>query len=61
MTPHEIAKALIEEFHIEDYIYDVRESTYEDKSFVGSSWDHPKVQRFSDVCDELRRLANEGR
>jgi len=63
MTPQEIAKALIEEFHIADYRYELRESLMgEDNAegFRGSWWDHPRMQRFSDVCDELSRLAKEG-
>jgi len=47
MTLDEAVKALVEEFSIEDYIYDVRDR-------VGGSWDHPRVVRFSDVVMTLK-------
>lgn len=49
--------ALVNELHIADYIYDVRESISGDSSHSGSSWDHPKVKRFSECVAVLTRYS----
>lgn len=60
MSPKEAARALIEEFHIGDYIYRVRERAIEeDPGFSGNSWHHPKVTRFNEICKTLRAFAEE--
>jgi len=55
-------KSLLEEFHIEDYIYNVRARAAESgDKFEGSSWDHPKVKKFSDILTTLRGFVTEDR
>lgn len=56
MTVHEAIKALIEEFSIEDMVYHVRERAAESgDNYVGNSWMHPKVVRFSEVVTTLKK------
>ncbi len=59
MTREEAIDALVNEFHIGDYVYNVRERVTEDREWFmanpqASSWDHPKVKRFSDAVTALR-------
>lgn len=53
MTLREAIRVLVEEEHIGDFVYNVRERTYEDTSYKGNSWDHPRVKRFSDAVTAL--------
>lgn len=53
MTLKEAIKVLVDEEHIGDFVYDIKERAYEDRSFKGNSWDHPRVKRFSDAVAAL--------
>jgi hypothetical protein len=53
---HDAIRVLIHEEHIGDYVYQVRERALSDPSFSGSTWDHPRVKKFSDA---VKRLADE--
>jgi len=55
MTLKEAIRILIEEEHMEDWIYHVKSAAAEDGSrWKGSLWDHPRVQRYSEVCKVLK-------
>lgn len=58
MTVDDAIVALINEFHLGDMIYTVRE-TADMTHFTGNSWEHPRVQRFSAIVDVLTARANE--
>lgn len=54
MDLREAIKALIEEYHLADYAYDVRgRAVGSQDGFEGNSWDHPKVKRFSEAVSAL--------
>jgi len=56
MTVEEAIRALLDEYQIGDYVYDVRSTALEeDPEYTGESWEHPTVKRFADVLDTLRR------
>ncbi len=50
---------LVNDYGIEDYAYTVRENTYgddwDDANPDKSSWDHPKVKRFGECVDIIKR------
>lgn len=55
MRPVEILKALLEEFHLEDQIYEVRERE-------GRGWEGPQVNRFGDLVQAAKQsVKNEHR
>ena len=54
MTLQDAVTALLDEYHIEEFIECVRDDVRGDPGFEGLSQDHPKVQRFQDVCRVLR-------
>lgn len=53
MTAEEILKALIDEFAIEDYVYEVRECE-------AKGWDGPRVTRFNYLLEEAEKLFDNG-
>lgn len=59
VTHEELLKALhtINEIHgLGDAIYEVREGIdWQAEPFSGSSWDHPRVKRYSDAVDVVER------
>ena len=60
MTLRTAIKILVEEEHIGDFVYNVRERALDDSNYKGNSWDHPRVKRFSDAVTALEIwLANE--
>ena len=50
---------LVNVYKIDDFVYDVRERVSEDSWFKdnpgASSWDHPKVKRYTQCMEILRR------
>ncbi len=50
MTAEEILKALLEEFFIQDYIYDMRERDRE-AGWEGDNWEGPLVMRYSKLMN----------
>ena len=55
-----IARYLLDEFDLSGKVYDVRESARADMSLLRegqSTWDHPVVVRFGEMCRELASLA----
>lgn len=60
MDLKEAIKVLVEDEFIGDFIYNVRERTYEDSNFRGNSWDHPRVKRYGNAVAFLENwLKNE--
>jgi hypothetical protein len=62
MTLDEAIVALIDEFSIGDSIYEVRERSLNDREWYqanphATSWDHPKVTRFSEAVSTLEEHA----
>jgi hypothetical protein len=50
VTLNEALRILVEEEHLGDWVYDIRERALSnDPDFEGSSWDHPRVKRFGEV------------
>lgn len=58
MTLDEAIVALVDEFSLGDFIYNVRENL-DLRDFKGNSWDHPRVMRFSDAVVALTVRAKE--
>ena len=63
MTLREAIKALVEEYNLDDRIYDVRERIlgFDDWCEANpetSTWEHPKVIRFGEVCMVLKRAVD---
>ena len=54
MTLPDALRALLDEYHVEEFVECVRDEVRGDPEFTGLSNDHPKVQRFRDVCRVLR-------
>ncbi len=65
MKLKEAVRILVEEEFLEDWIYDIRDRAREEErneqwgNFFednpeASSWDHPRVERFSEVCETLK-------
>jgi hypothetical protein len=58
MTLEEAITLLLDTYHIEDHIYNIRDAAREDPSiwqeWTGSSWDHPFVQQFEEVIETLK-------
>ena len=60
MTLIEAIRVLVVDAHIEDFIYTVRECAMgEHDGYEGSSWDHPRVKRFSDAVSRLKNELRE--
>jgi len=57
MTVRGAIAGLLDEAHIEDFIYDVRSRAAESApaGYAGSTWDLPAVVRYSDACATLRQ------
>lgn len=56
MTLPEAIDYLLDEFHLGDYVYDVRSRAVESgEPFEGNSWDHPKVLKFAEAVKALQR------
>ncbi len=54
MTLNEAIVYLLDEFHLGDQVYTVRDRAVESgDGFKGSSWDHPAVARFSEAVTAL--------
>ena len=58
MTLPEAITALLDEFDLEAVEDCVRDDVRGDPAFDGLSHDHPKVQRFREVCRVLRAAQN---
>lgn len=55
MTLQEAIVYLLDEFHLEDKVYDVRDRAMTSgDSFEGSSWDHPAVLKFGEAIKALQ-------
>lgn len=57
MTERQALKVVLEDEHLEDKVYDVRERAAGDVGWKGDSWDHPRVKAFSDAVVTLQRHA----
>lgn len=56
MTLEEAIVYLLDEFHLGDCVYDVRERAIaSDPAFTEESWTHPKVRQFAEAVDTLER------
>lgn len=54
MDLKEAIKVVVEEEHLGDFVYTVRDRAMEsDPRFRGNSWDHPRVARFSQAVERL--------
>lgn len=54
MELQEALKVLIEEEHTGDFVYTIRDRAGEmADGFKGSSWDHPRVTRWSEAVERL--------
>ncbi len=47
-------RVLLNVYHLEDMIYDVRENLELPSDFEGSTWEHPKVVRFGELVQVLK-------
>lgn len=54
MTLQDALTALLDEYHIEEFVECVRDEAKSDPAFTGYSKDHPRVQRFQEICRVLR-------
>lgn len=54
MTPQEAVTALLEEFDLPSFEDAIRDEAKYDEAWDGLSQDHPRVQRFREVCRVLR-------
>lgn len=60
MTAKEAMKILLKDFHIADYVCDVRDYYRgEEDGYEGDSWDHPKVKEFSEIIKTLEAWTKE--
>lgn len=57
MTLHEAITALLDEYQLEDFVDVFRDDAKADRSFTGLSHEHPRVQRFVEMCRVLRESA----
>lgn len=56
MTLLEALKVLVDDEHIGDHIYYIRDNAIgDDPSYKGNSWDHPRVKRFSDAVHVIEQ------
>ena len=56
MTLTEALKVVVEEEHLEDFIYTVRERACQSgDGYKGKSWDHPRVKRFNEAVRILKQ------
>lgn len=56
MTLQDAITALLHDFHLESFEEVYRDEAKADDSFTGFSWEHPKVQRFREICRVLREV-----
>lgn len=54
MTLHEAITSLLDEYYIEEFVEVFRDDAKQDREWVGLSQDHPRVQKFKEVCAALR-------
>ena len=55
MTLTEALQIIINEEHLEDFIYNIRSSVAESgEKFEGNSWCHPRVVRWAEACNTLK-------
>lgn len=54
MTPTEAITALLTEYELEQFIDVYRDDAKADPDYKGLSENHPKVQRFREICQTLR-------
>jgi len=54
MTLQDALRALFEEYYLDEHIEMVRDEAKYDETFQGLSSEHPRVQRFREVCHTLR-------
>lgn len=60
MDLKEAIKVLVNEEHLGDFIYNIRDRVNSSgERFEGSSWDHPRVKRFSDAVKALEDYIKE--
>jgi len=50
---------LINDYGIEDYVYNIREQVLDDTEWFDanpdkSSWDHPKVERYGELIETIK-------
>jgi hypothetical protein len=50
---------LVKEEFLGDWVYNIRERTFSDTDYNGSSWDHPRVKRFSEAVKVLEDYLDE--
>lgn len=60
MTLKEAIVYLLDEFHLADQVYTVRSRAVEsgDPTFIGNSWEHPAVTKFSEAIEALEAWRN---
>ena len=56
MTLTEALTALLTEYELEGFIEFVRDDAKADPAWEGLSHDHPRVKRFQEVCQTLRKV-----
>ena len=61
MDMREAVKYLLEDFHLEDKVYDVRSRAAESgDGWEGNLWEHPAVNKFSEACMALKAWLKQG-
>lgn len=54
-------RELLDDYHLEDFIYNVRDNLDLIEEFEGSTWDHPRVVRFGEIVTTLRAAIDRAR
>ena len=57
MSLREAIAALLNEYHLEEFEEVFRDDAKQDRDWAGLSHEHPRVQRFREVCRTLRAAA----
>lgn len=60
MTLQDAITALLEEYRLEEFTEFWRDDAKGDPLWPGMSWEHPRVQRFKEICETLRTAAHNG-
>lgn len=62
MTLKEAVDYLLDEFHFEDNVYDVKDRVYDDDpDYQGNPWDHISMTRFSEATEAFKKFRNENK
>ena len=54
MTLQEAIQALLDEYDLGEFVEVFRDEAKQDPDYTGLSQDHPRVQRFQEICRVLR-------